>query len=129
MKTLALALLTLITYSPVDAGTPMKIEGTCSGNLSDGTDISFTYYSNYNGCQKVSKAAISFTKGFEGLFTGKRRFSGSQDIYRLNGGHKLILSNSTGNTSAKLTYPDDLSGKKKTMTFQCEVRDYEYGDC
>lgn len=107
----------------------MKIEGTCAGTLSDGSAVSYTYYSNFDGCRKISKAAISFTAGIEGLFTGKRSFTDSQDIYELNGGYKLIFANSTGNTSGSLTYPVGSGRKMETVNIQCQARDYEYQDC
>lgn len=106
----------------------MKVEGSCSGKLNDGTEVSYTYYSNYDGCKKVSSAAVNFNSGIEGLFTGKRSFTRSSDIYTFND-YKLIFANSTGNTSGKLTYKDFETSKRKTISVQCEVRDYEYADC
>jgi hypothetical protein len=129
VKTLILATLTLSICSASYAGTSMKIEGSCTGTLSDGSAVSYTYYSNFNGCRKVIRAAVSFTSGIEGLFTGKRSFTDSQDIYVLNGGYKLIFANSTGNTSGSLSYPVGSSRKIQKATMQCEVRDYEYSDC
>ncbi|MBA2404772.1 MAG: hypothetical protein H0V66_08375 [Bdellovibrionales bacterium] len=131
MKKITLATLTLALCSSAFAGTNMKIEGSCSGKLADGTAVSYTYYSNFDGCKKASNAAISFSSGFEGLFTGKRSFTSKSDIYNLNSGYKLRFANSTGNTSGRLTYADYSTGVKKTKTvqMQCEVRDYEYGEC
>jgi len=124
MKSLFITTVALLLSLPLAAGTSMKIEGTCTGKLLNGKAVSFTYYSNFDGCQSTSQAAVSFNKGFEGLFTGTRSFTDTQDIYKLNSGFKLIFANSTGNTSGTLFYP-----LKKKIKVQCEVRDYEYGDC
>lgn len=130
MKTLLLATLSFVIMSQAQAGTAMKIEGSCSGTLADGTAVSYTYYSNFDGCRKVSNAAVSFSAGFEGLYTGKRSFTDTQDIYQLNSGYKLVFANSTGNTTGKLIYPSELNRRKvRTVQMQCEVRDYEYGEC
>jgi len=123
VKTLLLLTLAFILAPAAYAGTSMKVEGTCTGTILSRMTISFTYYSNFEGCTKVSDAALSFTKGLEGLFTGKRRFTTTQDIYTLSGGHNLTFANSTGNTSANLTYQGE------TVRVQCQVRDYEYEDC
>ena len=129
MKTLvAASLLSLTLLSSAFAGTSMKVEGSCSGKLLDGTDISYTYYSNFNGCKKISTSAVSFQSGIEGLFTGTRSFTDSSDNYSFTN-YKIVFKNSTGNTTGKLTYKDARTGKSKTVTLQCEVRDYEYGDC
>ena len=129
MKTLAVCLFTLVSLSLAHAGgTSMKVEGNCSGKLADGSDISYTYYSNFNGCKKVSTSAVSFQGGLEGLYTGTRAFSKSSDIYKFYA-YTLVFANSTGNTTGKLTYRDQETKKKHTITLQCEVRDYEYGDC
>lgn len=127
MKTLIVSIITL-SFSSLSYGSSLKIEGTCSGKLADGSDISYTYYSNFNGCKKKSVAAVNFTSGIEGLFTGTRSFTRSSDIYAFNG-YKLIFANSTGNTTGKLNYKDIETNKTKTVTLQCEVRDYEYNDC
>ena len=57
----ALTLLTLVSHAKAAIGTAMKIEGSCSGTLVDGSPVSFVYYSNFNGCKKVNKAALTFT--------------------------------------------------------------------
>lgn len=128
MKTLIISALTMTMLSTAQAGTSMKVEGTCSGTLKDGTEVSYTYYSNFDGCKKVSSAAVNFNSGIEGLFTGKRSFTRSTDRYTFND-YKLTFANSTGNTTGKLTYKDFETNKKQTVTLQCEVRDYEYADC
>ena len=121
MKTLILATI-LISLSAQSAST-LKIEGSCIGNLPSGGAFSFTYYSNFDGCQKVSRATLKFTSGMKGVFKGKRSFTEAQDIYNLSGGHKLIFKNSTGNTTGTIIYAD------QTLPVRCEVRDYEYADC
>lgn len=122
MKTLIISLITLTSLSLAHAGSSLKLEGSCSGKLADGTEVSYSYYSNFNGCKKTSVAAVIFTNGIEGLYTGTRSFTKSSDIYTFNA-YKLIFANSTGNTTGKLIY------KKKTAKLSCEVRDYEYSDC
>lgn len=106
----------------------MKEEGSCTGKLRNGTPVSYTYYSNFNGCKSVSTSAVQFSSGFEGLLTGTRSFSETSDNYTFNS-FKLSFANSTGNTTGKLTYKDPSTGYTKTVTLQCEVRDYEYSDC
>lgn len=128
MKTLILTASTLLFIANVEAGSSMKVEGTCSGKLPDGSDISYTYYSDFDGCAKKSGAAVNFTSGVEGLFTGKRSFTEKDDNYHFDD-YQLTFANSTGNTTGKLTYTDLITGKKQSVTLQCEVRDYEYTDC
>lgn len=130
MKSLILTVFafTTLTISNVSAavGTTLKVEGSCSGTLRDGTSVNFTYYSNFNGCRKVNKAALSLNAA-ETLLTGSRSFKNNQDIYVFPA-HQLTFADSTGNTSAKLLYTDG-RGVKRTVTVSCEVRDYEYSDC
>lgn len=128
MKTLILSLASFFIFSQAMAGSSLKVEGSCSGKLLDGSDVSYTYYSNFNGCKKVSTAGISFQDGKEGMYTGTRSFTTSSDNYTFNS-YKLSFKNSTGNTTGKFIYKDARTGKTKTVTLQCEVRDYEYGDC
>ena len=128
MKNLIASLLVLSFSSLAVAGTSMKVEGSCSGKLADGSEVSYTYYSNFNGCKKVSTSAVSFENGFDGLYTGTRSFTDSSDNYSFNS-YKLSFSNSTGNSTGKLTYKDEFSGRSKTINVKCEVRDYEYSDC
>jgi hypothetical protein len=108
-------------------GSIQKIEGSCNGGLVNGTPVSFTYYSDYNGCQKISKSAVTFTSGFEGLFTGNRKFKNGKDLYSFPK-HGLSFANSTGNTSGELRYTDE-ANTRQVITVQCEVRDYEYSEC
>jgi hypothetical protein len=124
---LSFIVLNLVTNAKAATGSALKTEGACSGNLADGTPVSFNYYSNFNGCKKVNKGAITFHTGIDGLFTGSRTFKASKDVYNFPR-HDLTLNDSTGNTSAKLGYRD-ADNKRHTVTVQCEVRDYEYSDC
>jgi len=128
VKNLIISFVTLSLSSLAVAGTSMKVEGSCSGTLADGSEVSYTYYSNFNGCKKVSTSAVSFVNGFDGLYTGTRSFTDSSDNYSFNS-YKLTFANSTGNTAGKLTYKDEFSGRTKTVKVKCEVRDYEYTDC
>lgn len=136
MKSLITTLLFVVTTSTF-AGTAMKLEGNCSGALKDGSPVSFTYYSNFDGCREKSTAAVSFSAGNnQGLNTGKRSFEAGRDIYRFNvvenGKEKqavrISFADSTGNTSGKLTYLDQ-NNSRKTVVVQCEIRDYEYSEC
>ena len=108
-------------------GSSQKIEGSCSGNLVDGTAVSFTYYSNFDGCSKVSKSSLAFHSGIEGLITGSRTFPGNKDYYNFPR-NDLTLSNSTGNTFAKFGYRDSYN-VRHVISVQCDVRDYTYDDC
>lgn len=130
MKKLSLAVLTILVlnYSAEAAvGSSLKTEGSCSGNLTDGTPVSFTYYSDFDGCKNVSKSAITFNSGIEGLFTGSRAFKGGRDNYNFPR-HNLSFADSTGNTSGTLGYRDE-NNQRQVIQVQCEVRDYSYGDC
>ena len=108
------------------ADSSMKIEGTCSGAFKDGLPVAFTYFSDFDGKKDVSEAAISFTEGREGLYTGKRSFTDDKDIYQFNKNLSLTLANSTGNTKANLRYLADDGKTTETIEVQCEIRDYEY---
>lgn len=124
---LAFLILNLMSNANAAVGSSLKTEGSCSGTLHDGTPVSFTYYSNFNGCRKVSKSAITFTSGIEGLFTGSRTFKGGRDVYSFPK-HGLSFADSTGNTSGRLTYKDETK-TRHVIEVQCEIRDYEYSDC
>lgn len=132
MKSL-ISLLTFFFALTASAGTAMKIEGSCSGNLQDGTAVSFTYYSNFDGCREKSSAAVSFSQGMGGsLYTGKRAFIGNRDVYSFKVNNKemvrLSFADSTGNTGGKMRYVD-MDGKRKSIAVTCEIRDYEYAEC
>jgi hypothetical protein len=126
MKTIFF-LIAVLSFSTTAFSAAMKVEGLCSGKLLDGTPVAFQYYSDFDGCKKISGAALSYVEGREGMVTGERSFTPASDIYNF-GDLKLILKNSTGNTSGKFQYVDDQGGKR-TVELQCEVRDYEYSDC
>lgn len=136
MKSLIATIIVVFSINNSFAGTSQKLEGSCSGTLKDGTAISYEYFSNFDGCKKVSTAVVSFTAGREGLYTGKRSFKGGKDIYsfmikegRRSKEHvRLTFADSTGNTSGSIRYLND-SGKFSTVQMSCEVRDYEYSDC
>ena len=124
MKILFISFLMTLS-SVVLAGTTMKLEGSCSGKINQET-VSFNYYSTFDGCKNKSNAALSFTSGHEGLYTGLRSFKGNKDIYELGKKQEklgLEFLNSTGNVSGKLKY------NKKIINVKCEIRDYEYGEC
>lgn len=132
MKTLFLILLAflfvvILPKAGAATGSSLKIEGSCTGNLADGTPVSFIYYSDFNGCRKVNKGAIAFQSGIEGLITGSRTFTAGKDYYNFPK-NDLTFADSTGNTSAKLGYRDS-DNVRHVVEVQCEVRDYEYPDC
>lgn len=106
----------------------MKLEGNCSGTLKNNEPVNFSYYSDFDGCKTKSNGAVSFSgENDMGLRTGNRAFNESQDLYDFDD-IRIALANSTGNTSASLTYTDE-TGKSHKVEVQCEVRDYEYVDC
>ena len=122
---------TLATSFMVEAGTNMNLEGSCKGKLHDNTPVSFSYYSDFDGCKEKSQAGITFNKSNKALgqilSTGQRYFTDTQDIYSFKD-KKLSFANMTGNTSGKLTYKDQ-NGKTRTVTVSCEIRNYEYAEC
>jgi hypothetical protein len=124
---LSFLFINLISTSQAVTGTSLKTEGSCSGTLADGSPVSFTYYSNFDGCSNVSKSAISFTSGIEGLLTGSRSFKGGRDFYNFPK-YDLSFPDSTGNTSGTFGYRD-ANNERQTVELQCEVRDYSYADC
>lgn len=117
-----ISLLSLSAWS----GSSMKLEGSCTGTLKNKAPVAFTYYSNFDGCKNTSSAAITYTAGIEGLFTGTRSFKNNQDHYSFPK-NTLSFPDSTGNISGTLKYFDGRA--TQTIKVQCEVRDYEYGDC
>lgn len=129
---LSFILLNLVTHAKAaaeegDKGSLMKLEGTCSGTLADGTAVKLNYYSDFDGCKDVSKSAVAFTEGGDGLQTGNRSFTETKDIYAFPN-QSLILANSTGNTTATLKVLN-AQGEPEKVQLQCDVRDYEYADC
>lgn len=117
----------VILFSSTAWSLSMKLEGACAGKLSNGTSIAFEYYSNFDGCKNSAKAALSYDQGREGALTGSRSFTEKSDIYNF-GNTRLTFANSTGNTTGKYRYTDS-RGIVRTVTLQCDVRDYEYGEC
>lgn len=117
----------VILFSSTAWSLSMKLEGACAGKLADGTQIAFRYYSNFNGCTQSAKAAISYDQGREGMLTGIRSFTDSSDVYNF-GNTRITFANSTGNTSGRFRYIDS-RGARHTATLECDVRDYEYGEC
>jgi hypothetical protein len=124
---LAFLFVAILPNAEAASGSALKPEGSCSGNLADGTPVSFTYFSNFNGCQKTSKGAIAFQSGIEGLITGSRTFKSSKDYYNFPK-VDLTFADSTGNLSGKLGYRD-AANVRQVIEVQCDVRDYEYVDC
>jgi hypothetical protein len=136
-KILLSCCLTSFTSFALAAGTAMNLEGSCTGTSSDGSQISLTYYSDFDGCQEVSQAALVYHQGPEGLFTGTRSFKGERDVYsfrqEVNGKRqehlRLSFANSTGQTSGSLRYLNEETGKKEKIQLQCQIRDYHYLEC
>lgn len=137
MKFLFLALCLLGIVSLANAGEPQKQEGQCGGKLEDGSEISFSYFSNYNGCQTNIAGSIHFSPESDlESRKGKRSFTDQKDIYSFRSGHRILKSevyrltfaNSTGNTSGVFDY-FDAQGAKQSVTVQCLIHDYEYDDC
>lgn len=124
---LSFLVLNLVTNAKAatDKGSSMKLEGTCTGTLADGSAVSFNYYSDFNGCGYKSKSAVTFTSGIEGLFTGKRVL-GEKDVHTYPQ-HRLTFANSTGNTEGTLHYTD-AQGARQSVQVLCDVRDYEYAE-
>lgn len=123
-----LTLLSLSLTVFAQAEDELKVEGNCSGTLADGTHLSFTYFSNFNGCQQNIRAAIQFNSNFgSGYYKGKRVFEESEDIYTIDS-YKVTFKNSTGNVSGVFSYLD-VVGKRQSLNVQCEIRDYEYDEC
>ena len=128
MKFLIATLFVVTSISNLHAGTAMKLEGNCSGTLKNNAPVNFSYYSDFDGCKTKSNGAVSFSgENDMGLRTGNRALNESQDLYDFDD-IRIALANSTGNTSASLTYTDE-EGKTQKVEVQCEVRDYEYVEC
>ncbi len=121
----SLLLLNFKVQAAPTEGSTLKIEGTCSGTLKDGSTVNLTYYSNFDGIKDVSQSAVTFTGALEGLFTGTRQFKQGKDIYTFPGA-KLIFLDSTGNTSGTLQYSQEEI--QQSVDIQCEIRDYEYAE-
>ena len=125
---IAFIFLTLTFSAFAQAEDELKMEGNCNGSLADGTKVSFTYYSNYNGCQQKIRAAIKFGQNFgSGYYKGKREFENRQDIYTVDT-YRVTFKDMTGNISGIFSYLD-VVGKRQSIDVQCEIRDYEYDEC
>lgn len=124
---LSFLFLTLSTPSFSYIGSSLKVEGSCSGTLKDGTAVRFEYFSDFDGCKASRRSALRYKRGMEGLLTGTRRFQGNRDVHTYPQ-HKLSFKNSTGNTSGLFTYRDE-NGRNQTITVKCLIRDYEYDEC
>jgi len=122
VKILTALFVMLLSLSAL-SGTAMKLEGNCSGKTSDKSPISFSYYSDFNGCKNISHAAISFSGERSELLTGRRSLRSNHDHYNFANHAALKFKNSTGNTSGILKIDDE------TIHVQCEIRDYEYAEC
>ncbi|WPU66853.1 hypothetical protein [Peredibacter starrii] len=128
MKFFISTLFVLFSMNNLYAGTNMKVEGTCTGQLKNGQPVSISYYSDFDGCKAKSNGAISFNgEENSGLRTGERSFKNDKDLYDFDD-VKLVFANSTGNTTGSLTYSDE-NNQTQHVELQCEVRDYEYMDC
>lgn len=122
-----LFLLGIVTFA--NAGGEQKLEGKCSGQLEDGSQVGFSYFSNYEGCQGNISSSIKFSsESGLGYHQGKRTFANQKDIYSFKSRYQLTFEDSTGNISGVLDY-FDVQGERQSITVQCEIRDYEYEDC
>ena len=126
MKTFLFSVLTFLFlgFSIAHAESSLKLEGTCSGNLANGTPVVATFYSDFDGEAAVSKSAVTYSGGIEGLYTGKRTFKNAQDTYSFSD-TKIIFADATGNTTGRLQYLED-GERPQSVELSCEVRDYEY---
>lgn len=121
-----LSLCTLLFAGFVSAQTDMKIEGSCRGQFR-GTDISFKYFSAFNGCVNKSKAEVAFTSGQSPKLKGTRILSNGLDTYTFKN-YWLVFPDSTGNTHGDFKYRDS-SGTIRSVRLECQVLDYEYSEC
>lgn len=132
MKFFCAGLILFGIVSFANASGDQKLEGKCSGRFADGLQVGFSYFSNYEGCQGNISSSIKFTsESGLGFHKGKRTFENQKDIYSFNSQqdiYQLTFEDSTGNISGVLDY-FDLQGERQSITVQCEIRDYEYGDC
>ncbi len=126
-----------VFISGVASASEMKLEGSCKGIKADGTPISFTYFSGFDGCQNKSEAAITFAEDSSqaGLFTGIRLIQNGEDKYsftRTNEKTKpsiwLIFADSSGNSQGVFKQRE-VNGKITSVTLECEIREYEYEEC
>lgn len=137
MKLFFIGLFLLSIVSLANASQEQKLEGRCSGPLEDGTQVEFSYYSDFDGCQGNIASSIKFSKESGlGYHVGSRTFENHKDIYSFKGEktntpqevYRLTFEDSTGNVTGVLDY-FDLQGAKQSITIQCEILDFEYEDC
>ena len=122
------------------ANSPMKLEGSCTGILKDGSSIKFVYYSDFDGCHEKINASVQVTHVTNvSTYSGKRAFNNQRDTYSFTEGvaEKSLASreifglnfvDSTGNTEGVLNYWDN-ENEEQSVVVQCEIRDYEYERC
>lgn len=110
------------------ASEAQKLEGSCHGKLADNTLISFSYYSDYDGCHPNIAGTIKFSSASGlGRHRGSRAFSDQKDIYSFRG-YRLTFLDSTGNVSGDLEYIDK-HGLRQSVSVDCQVNDFEYVEC
>ncbi len=123
-----------VLISSMASASEMKQEGSCKGIDVDGTPISFTYFSGFNGCQNKSEAAITFAEDSSqaGLFTGIRMIQNGEDKYSFTRSNKrgqpslwLVFADSSENTQGVFKHRK-ANGKITSVTLECEIRQYEY---
>jgi hypothetical protein len=137
LKKIIFSFITTLLTSISLAGVGMNLEGTCQGQNSEKTEVSFTYFSNFDGCMDKSQAALVFTEGEEGLFTGQRSFTDNHDIYSFTVSHngkkteiyRVWFDNMTSRSKGTMRYLNEESGKSEIITLQCLIRDYHYLEC
>lgn len=132
MKMFFIGLFLFGMISFANARGELKLEGKCTGVLENGSAVGFSYFSDYEGCQGNISSSIKFSsESGMGNLKGKRTFENDKDIYSFKSGrknHQLTFEDSTGNISGVLEY-SDMKGDRHSITVQCEIRDYEYGEC
>ncbi|MBY0518193.1 MAG: hypothetical protein K2P81_14890 [Bacteriovoracaceae bacterium] len=122
----------------------MQIEKSCVGDLSDSSKVAVKFYSDFDGCQNESQAAISIALGNapEELHIGKRVIDSAHDTYHVfqKFGERNLESivatfaskTSTVTGDLKLVLDVDEQGDttEETVILNCmQVWDYEYEDC
>ncbi|HXH73420.1 MAG TPA: hypothetical protein VNJ08_00540 [Bacteriovoracaceae bacterium] len=124
---LCIAILGLSLCAFAQAEDEMKLEGSCNGNYTNGKPVSFTYFSNFNGCQQKIKAAIKFAPDSGSQHhKGNRAFENNQDIYTL-GTYQVSFADSTDIKEGIFSYLND--GKRESIIVKCVIRNYEYYEC
>lgn len=120
--------LSALAFAHAQAESEMKMEGRCNGTMASGTQVTFTYYSDFNGCQQNINAAIKFGPDFGSrYYKGKRAFENSQDIYTVDT-YRVTFKDSTGNLGGIYSYLD-VAGQRQSIPVECSILDYEYDEC